>query len=107
MGAIEKLIGQSIPFVEGSQNVPLPERTVSPERQERPREGGREGGRESSRGGGRKRRGGGGGAKGGSRNPTSEQSAIVDVAAAPVTPSPAPRPPSIGRAPAPQTQSSS
>jgi superfamily II DNA/RNA helicase len=106
MGAIEKLIGQSIPFIEGGMETALPEQTVSRERQERPKDGGRESGREGSRGGGRKRRRDReGGSKG--RNPVlSEQSPVAAIAAAPVTPS-APRPVSIGRTPAPQTPSAS
>jgi superfamily II DNA/RNA helicase len=109
MGAIEKLIGQSIPFAEGGLETPLPERTVSRERKERPKEGGREGGREGSRGGDRKRRRDRGtGSKGGNRNPAStEQSSVAAIAVAPVTPSSAPRPASIGRTSAPQTPSTS
>jgi superfamily II DNA/RNA helicase len=108
MSAIEKLIGQSIPMAEGSLETPLPERTASRERQERPKEAGREGSKEGSRGNGRKRRRDREGSKGGNRNPApSEQSQVVPVAAAPVTPSSKPRPASIGRTPVPQTPSSS
>jgi superfamily II DNA/RNA helicase len=112
MGAIERLIGQSIPFAEASLEAPLAERTVSREREERPREAGREAGREGakegSRGGGRKRRRDRDGSKGGNRHPvSSEQSQVAPIAAAAVPPSSKPRPASIGRAPAPQTPSSS
>jgi superfamily II DNA/RNA helicase len=100
IGAIEKLIGQSIPFAEGSSKAPLPEQAATHER-ERPRDNESEG----SRSGGRKRRrdrGAGSKSRGRNHGP-SEQSAVVAVDATPVTPSSAPRPPSIGRAPAPQT----
>jgi superfamily II DNA/RNA helicase len=104
MAAIEKLIGQNIPFAEGSSKTSLPEQ-AAPRQHERPRDSARDGESEGSRSGGRKRRRDRGtGSKSRGRNPgPSEQSSIVAVDATPVTPSSAPRPPSIGRAPAPQT----
>jgi superfamily II DNA/RNA helicase len=108
MGAIEKLIGQSIPFAEGALESPLP--AVSRERQERPKEGAREareGGREASRGGGRKRRREGGGKSGNRNAAPTEQSPAAAAATVPAIPSAKPRPPSIGRAPAAQAPSSS
>jgi superfamily II DNA/RNA helicase len=111
MAAIEKLIGRSIPQVEGSVKPSSPEQ-AAPRQHERPRDGARDSARdgesEGSRDGGRKRRRDrGAGNKSRSRNPGSEQSSVASVAAAPVTPSAAPRPPSIGRTPAPQTPSAS
>jgi superfamily II DNA/RNA helicase len=109
MAAIEKLIGQSIPLVEGSSKSPSPEQAATRERQhERPRDSATDGESESSRSGGRKRRRDrGGGSKTRSRNSGSEQSSVASVATAPVTPSAPTRPPSIGRTPAPQTPSAS
>ena len=105
MAAIEKLIGQSIPLAEGSSKSPAPEQTAS-HQHERPRDSARDGESEGSRGGGRKRRRDrGAGNKSRGRNSGSEQSSVASVAAAPVTPSAATRPPSIGRTPAPQTPS--
>jgi superfamily II DNA/RNA helicase len=113
MAAIEKLIGQSIPLAEGSSKAPSPEQ-AAPRQHERPRDGARDATRDGARdgesdgshGGGRKRRRDrGAGNKSRSRNSGSEQSSVAPVAAAPVTPSSAPRPPSIGRTPAPQTPS--
>jgi superfamily II DNA/RNA helicase len=83
MAAIEKLIGQSIPRAEGIPDVEMPEQSDAREHG-RPRGGEREG----SRRGGRKRRGDREGGNSAGRNPApSSQSQIVDVAAAPVTPS--------------------
>ena len=109
MAAIEKLIGQSIPLAEGSSKSPSPEQAATRERQhERPRDSATDGESESSRSGGRKRRRDRGtGSKTRSRNSGSEQSSVASVAAAPVTPPAATRPPSIGRTPAPQTPSAS
>src|ERR1700723_71885 len=53
IGAIEKLIGQSIPLAEGSSKAPLPEQAATHER-ERPRDN--DGSREGSRGGRKPRR---------------------------------------------------
>jgi superfamily II DNA/RNA helicase len=107
MAAIEKLIGQNIPLAEGSSRTPLPEQ-AAPRQHERPRDGARDGESDGSRGGGRKRRRDrGAGNKSRSRNSGSEQSSVESVAATPVTPSAATRPPSIGRTPAPQTPSAS
>jgi superfamily II DNA/RNA helicase len=115
MAAIEKLIGQNIPLAEGSLEIPPPERAVSRERHEHPRERSREGAKEGrrdgggSRGGGRKRRPDReAGSKAGNRNhAASEPSQMTSVTAAPVTPSSKPRPASIGRTPEPQAPSSS
>jgi superfamily II DNA/RNA helicase len=107
MAAIEKLIGQSIPQAEGSQETAPPEQTIARERHERPKERGQEGGRDGggSRSGGRKRRPNReSGNKGGHRNPASPEQSPAAVSAAPVTPS-APRPASIGRTPTPQAPS--
>ena len=104
MTAIERLIGQTIPFIEGRAETSLPEPTA-PHEHERSRDGGE---REESRSGGRKRRRDRGtGSKSGNRNPgPSEQPSAV--AATAVTPSSAPQQPaSIGRKPSPQTPSAS
>src|SRR3984885_10752035 len=111
MAAIEKLIGQSIPLAEGSSKTSSSEQ-AGPRHHERPRDSARDSARDGesdgSRGGGRKRRRDrGAGNKSRSRNSGSEQSSVESVAAAPVTPSSAPRAPSIGRTPAPQTPSAS
>jgi superfamily II DNA/RNA helicase len=111
MAAIEKLIGQSIPLAEGSSKISSSEQ-AAPRHHERPRDSARDSARDGesdgSRGGGRKRRRDrGAGNKSRSRNSGSEQSSVESVAAAPVTPSSAPRAPSIGRTPAPQTPSAS
>jgi superfamily II DNA/RNA helicase len=107
MAAIEKLIGQSIPLAEGSSKTSSSEQ-AAPRQHERPRDSARDGESDGSRGGGRKRRRDrGAGNKSRSRNSGSEQSSVESVAAAPVTPSSAPRAPSIGRTPAPQTPSAS
>ena len=98
IGAIERLIGQSIPFAEGSSKAPESEQAAPRERQERSRDGGREG----SRGGRKRRRGGDSGSAGG-RNPApAVQSPVAAIATPPVTTSSPPRPPSIGRPPSPQ-----
>jgi len=102
MVAIEKLIGQTIPRVEGSVEVPLVDGLAASSEIERPREAAREGSREGSRGGRKPRRereprrSGGGG-----RNPSPKPQAAVAAFTPPVAP-PASRTPSIGRAAAPQ-----
>jgi superfamily II DNA/RNA helicase len=102
MVAIEKLIGQTIPRVEGSVEVPLVDGLAASSEIERPREAAREGSREGSRGGRKPRRereprrSGGGG-----RNPSPKPQAAVAAFTPPVAP-PASRTPSIGRAEAPQ-----
>ncbi|MGA2996528.1 DEAD/DEAH box helicase [Bradyrhizobium sp.] len=107
MAAIEKLIGRSIPLAEGSSTTSSSEQAASP-RHERARDSARDGESDGSRSGGRKRRRDrGAGNKSRSRNSGSEQSSVESVAAAPVTPSAAPRAPSIGRTPTPQTPSAS
>jgi superfamily II DNA/RNA helicase len=109
--AIEKLIGQTIPYAEGGARTQSDESRAAPSseaggpREPRAREGAREGSRESSREGsrsGRKprrerepRRSGGG------RNSSPQPQAPVAAFTPPSAP-PAPRTPSIGRAPAPQ-----
>jgi superfamily II DNA/RNA helicase len=105
MAAIEKLIGQNIPQVEGSAKTSSSEQ-AAPRQHERPRDSARDGESDGSRNGGRKRRRDrGAGNKSRSRNSGSEQSSVESIAAAPVTPSSAPRAPSIGRTPSPQTPS--
>ena len=103
MAAIEKLIGQSIPL----RRRQLKDLIARTSRTSRAPERSKDGEREGSRGGGRKRRRDRGtGSKGGNRNSSpSPQSSVAAIAAAPVTPSSAPRPPSIGRTSAPQTPS--
>jgi superfamily II DNA/RNA helicase len=95
MAAIEKLIGQSIPRIEGSEVQPS-EQAAPAEHQGRSREGRREG----SRGSRKPRRRGHDSDAAGSRNsaPT-EQSEVAVTAAPPATPPAQPRPPSIGRTP--------
>jgi len=96
MAAIEKLIGQSIPIAEGSEQTQAAER-VGAEPQAR------EGGREGSRGGRKPRR---------EREPRRSRNSAPQPQApvAALTPAAAPsasRAPSIGRAPSPQTEPSS
>jgi superfamily II DNA/RNA helicase len=114
--AIEKLIGQTIPHVEGGPSIQLgesPAAATSGEagepRRSRAREGAREGSREASREGSRE--GFRGGRKprrereprrsGGGRNSSPQPQAAVAAFTPPSAP-PAPRTPSIGRAEAPQ-----
>jgi superfamily II DNA/RNA helicase len=93
LAAIEKLIGQSIPFAEGSSNAPVLEQAAPREHQERSRDSKREGARS-----GHKRRRDRDGGNGGGRNPVPPTQAPVAAAkTAPVTPSSPPRAPSIGR----------
>ena len=90
--AIEKLIGQSIPFVEGSAKSQPSEQPAPRERQERSRDSGRE----SSRSGGRKRRRDRDGGSSGNRNPAAATPSQV-AHATPLSPPAAPRAASIGR----------
>jgi superfamily II DNA/RNA helicase len=102
MAAIEKLIGQSIPFAEGTSKAPLAEQAAPREHQERSRDGGREGSR-----GGRKRRRERDGGNAAGRNPApTMQSPAATTATPPVTPSSPSRAASIGR-PMPQSPPSS
>jgi superfamily II DNA/RNA helicase len=95
MVAIEKLIGQAIPFTEGSASIQTNERAVEPQARERSREGGREGTR-----GNRKPRRDRESRRSGSRNGKSiSQPPIAELAAASVS-----RAPSIGRVPSPQPE---
>ena len=97
MVAIEKLIGQAIPFTEGSAAIQTNERAVEPQARERSREGGREGPR-----GNRKPRRDRESRRSGSRNGKSvSQPPIAELAAASVS-----RAPSIGRVPSPQPEPS-
>jgi superfamily II DNA/RNA helicase len=106
--AIEKLIGQSIPRVEGSAEVLSVDDKAASAEARRPREGTREGSKEASREGSRE--GSRGGRKprrereprrqgGGSRHPAPQAAAAAFTP--PVAPAPS-RTPSIGRAEAPQ-----
>jgi superfamily II DNA/RNA helicase len=102
MVAIEKLIGQTIPRIEGSVAVQSVDGSAASSETERPRERATEGPRDGSRGGRKPRRereprrSGGGG-----RNPSPQPQAAVAAFTPPVAP-PAPRTPSIGRAETPQ-----
>jgi superfamily II DNA/RNA helicase len=103
MVAIEKLIGQTIPRVEGSVEASLVDGPTASSEAERPRERATEGSRDGSRGGRKPRRereprrsGGGNG-----RNPSPQPQAPVAAFTPPVAP-PASRTPSIGRAETPK-----
>jgi superfamily II DNA/RNA helicase len=99
LAAIERLIGQSIPFAEGGSKAPVSEQAAPREHQERSRDNKREGAR-----GGHKRRRDRDAGNGGGRNPVpSIQSPIAAAATAPVTPPAPSRAPSIGRPAGPQT----
>jgi len=103
MVAIEKLIGQTIPRVEGSVEIPLVDGPAPSSETERPRERATEGSRDGSRGGRKPRRereprrsGGGNG-----RNPSPQPQAPIAAFTPPVAP-PTSRTPSIGRAETPK-----
>jgi superfamily II DNA/RNA helicase len=101
MVAIEKLIGQSIPFAESStSNAPADQVDSQPPARERSRHGGRKDGRERKPRPDREPRRNRAG-KGANGNPEAQQQpASAAFAVAP----PASRPPSIGRAPSPQPE---
>jgi superfamily II DNA/RNA helicase len=109
IAAIEKLIGQSIPRLDNGVAAEPADGAVAassesaPQREPRGRDGGKEGSREGSRGGRKPRREreprrSSGGGRGASPQPQDPVAAFT-----PPTPPPAPRTPSIGREPAPQT----
>jgi len=104
MVAIEKLIGQTIPRIEGSVEVQPVDGPAASSETERPRERATEGSRDGSRGGRKPRRereprrSGG---NGGGRNSSPQPQAPVAAFTPPVAP-PASRTPSIGRAETPQ-----
>jgi superfamily II DNA/RNA helicase len=106
--AIEKLIGQAIPYAEGGARIQSGESPAAPSRGEarepresRAREGAREGSREGSRGGRKPRREREPRRSGGGRNSSPQPQAAVAAFTPPSAP-PASRTPSIGRAEAPQ-----
>jgi superfamily II DNA/RNA helicase len=90
LAAIEKLIGQSIPAIEGSAKAQPSDETG---RRERPRDSGREG----SRGGRKPRRDRDSGKAGARNHGPAAQSKVAEAATATVTPSTPARAPSIGR----------
>jgi superfamily II DNA/RNA helicase len=103
LAAIEKLIGQSIPFAEGSSLAQVSEQAAPREHEERPRDGKREGGR-----GGHKRRRDRDGGKTAGRNPApSAQSKVAATTTQTVTQPAPPRAPSIGRPASPQSPAAS
>jgi len=107
MAAIEKLIGQSIPRVEGGDSQPAESPASSnPEatdpREHRARDGAKDGSREGSRGGRKPRREREPRRSGGGRHSNSQPQAATSTFPPPVAAAPASRAPSIGRAPAPK-----
>ncbi|MGZ5873556.1 MAG: DEAD/DEAH box helicase [Bradyrhizobium sp.] len=107
VAAIEKLIGQSIPYAEGSAETgPAEGAATSPAGERQARERPREGGREGSRGGRKPRRDREPRRAGGGRNSGPQPQATV-ASLTPAAAPPASRPPSIGRTPSPQTEPSS
>ena len=112
MVAIEKLIGQTIPRVEGTTESRLadsPQAAAEAESSHHargrhgPRESAKEGSREGSRGGRKPRREREPRRSGGGRNNNPQPQAPAAAAFAPPTPPPPSRTPSIGRAEAPPT----
>ncbi len=104
MVAIEKLIGQTIPRIEGSVEVRPVDGPAASSETERPRERAAEGSRDGSRGGRKPRREREprrSGSNGGGRNSNPQPQAPVAAFTPPVAP-PASRAPSIGRAETPQ-----
>jgi superfamily II DNA/RNA helicase len=112
IAAIEKLIGQNIPHIDGgAENMPAdssvvrPSGETKPSRESHARDGARQGSREGSRDGAREghkpRRERGPRRSPGGRNGGPQPQAEVAAFTPPVAP-PASRTPSIGRAPAPQ-----
>jgi superfamily II DNA/RNA helicase len=101
--ALEKLIGQTIPYAEGGARTQSDESRAAPSGEAgAPREpGAREGAREGSRGGRKPRREREPRRSGGGRNSSPQPQAAVAAFTPPSAP-PAPRTPSIGRAEAPQ-----